>query len=139
MSRVEGLDALRRRWGAIPGAVREAVSAEMEVIAAALVTDMQKLAPKGDTLALVESIRWTWGDAPKGSMVIGRVGRGEYGALRITIYAGGGDAFYARFHEYGTVKMAAQPFFFVVWRARRRWVRSRLTRAINRAIRAAVA
>lgn len=137
MSQVQGLDELRRRWGAIPDAVREAVSTEMEAIAADLVADMRKLAPKGDTLTLVESIRWTWGDAPKGTMVLGRVGRGEYGALRITIYAGGGDAFYARFHEFGTVKMVAQPFFFVAWRARRRAVRARLTRAINKAIRAA--
>ena len=139
MSDIQGLDAFRRRWGAIPGAVRDAVATEMEAIAADLVADMRKLAPKGATLALVESIRWTWGEAPKGSMVIGRVGRGEYGALRITIYAGGGDAFYARFHEFGTVKMVAQPFFFVAWRARRRAIRGRLTRAINRAIRAALA
>mgnify|MGYP001180951980 CR=1 FL=1 len=130
---VEGLEQFRRRWGAVPDAVRAAVATELEAIATALVADMRRLAPK-DKGTLAESIGWTWGDAPKGTMVVGTVGGREYGTLRITIYAGGGDAFHATFQEFGTVAMSANPFFYPAWRARRRGVKSRITRAINKAL-----
>ena len=134
---VQGLDKLNARWGAIPGKVRAAVSDEMEKIAQEVVRDMRRGAPK-DSGELVRSIDWTWGDVPKGTLTIGTVGGSEYGSLRITIYAGGkngdGDAFYARFQEFGTVKMPANPFFYPVWRARRRSIKGRITRAINKAI-----
>ncbi len=132
---VQGLTELERRWGAIPDLVREAVRDEFEAIAQGIVDDMRAIAPKGRTQRLMKSIGWTWGDAPRGTMVVGRVGGRAYGTMRITIYAGGGKAFYARFHEFGTRKMPAHPFFYPVWRARRRSVKTRITRAINKAIR----
>ena len=67
--------------------------------------------------------------------MIGTVGGREYGTMRITIYAGGGDAFYARFQEFGTVKMPANPFFFPVWRARRKRIKNRISRAVSKGIR----
>lgn len=134
---VQGLAELRRRWSAVPAKVREAVKDELEGIATSLVADMQRVARRGATLKLVNSIGWTWGAAPKGTMVVGTVGASEGSRLRITIYAGGGDAFYARFQEFGTVKMAANPFFFPVWRARRRSVKSKISRAISKAVKAA--
>lgn len=132
---VQGLDALNRRWGAIPGKVRAAAREALEEVAEDLVRQMRAAAPKGATGALARSIGWTWGDAPDGTMVIGTVAGSDYATMRITIYAGGGDAFYARFQEFGTVKMAANPFFYPVWRARKRGVKSKITRAINKAIR----
>lgn len=133
---VQGLDALNRRWGAIPGKVRAAAREALEEVAEDLVRQMRAAARKrtGD---LAKSIGWTWGDAPEGTMTIGTVaGSGsDYATMRITIYAGGGDAFYARFQEFGTVKMAANPFFYPVWRARKRGAKSKITRAINKAIR----
>lgn len=131
---VQGLAEFERRWRAIPVKVREAVRIQMEKIAWDLVEDMYNLAPQrtGD---LAGSIGWTWGDAPSGSMVIGRVGSRKYATMQITIFAGGGDAFYARFHEFGTSQMAAHPFFFPAWRARRRSVRSKISRAISKGIR----
>jgi len=74
-------------------------------------------------------------EAPAGSLTIGTVGGREFGTMRITIFAGGGDAFYARFQEFGTVDMTANPFFFPVWRAHRRRARTRISRAISKAIR----
>lgn len=135
---VDGLAELNRRWGAIPGQVREAAREALEDAAAEIVAQMRAVAPKGATGRLAGSINWTWGDAPSGSMVIGTVaGSGDdYATMRITIYAGGGEAFYAKFQEFGTVKMAANPFFYPVWRARRRGAKSKITRAINKAIRA---
>jgi HK97 gp10 family phage protein len=134
---VKGLAEFNRRWGAIPAKVRQAARDTLEQNAEEIVADMKRLAPKGESLDLVNSIGWTWGDAPEGSMVIGTVGGKEYSTLRITIYAGGGDAFYARFQEFGTKDMPANPFFFPVWRTRKRRVKSRLTRNINKAIKEA--
>lgn len=140
---VEGLDRFNRRMNAIPKRMREAVAEEMEKTAAEIVDKMRALAPKGRSQRLVNSIGWTWGDAPKGAIVLGSVrgtrrrSRGKnvgYAALRITIYAGGGSAFYAKFHEFGTVKMAASPFFYPSWRLYRRRVKSRINRAMKRAL-----
>lgn len=132
---VQGLDRLKARFDAIPQAVREAAKTELERSAQEIVDAMKRFAPS-ETGALRNSIGWTWGDAPAGSMTVGTVGGAEYGSLRITIYAGGGDAFYARFQEFGTVKMTAHPFFFPAWRAKKRKVKSRLSRAISKAIKA---
>lgn len=131
---VEGVDKLKRRWAAIPQKVRELTSKEMEQIAYDIVDDMYSLAPHltGD---LAGSIGWTWGEAPKGAMVLGKVAKNQYATMQITIFAGGGDQFYARFQEFGTVKMAANPFFFPAWRARKRSVKTRIGRAVGKAIR----
>lgn len=134
---VQGLAEFNRRWGSIPELVREAVRKEMERHARLIVSDMHRVVRRGKTGKLAGSIGWTWGDAPAGAMVLGTVGGREYGTLRITIYAGGGDAFYAWFHEFGTVNMPAHPFFYPVWRARRRKVKGGVTRAMNKAIRSA--
>lgn len=86
--------------------------------------------------ALRDSIAWTWGKAPEGSFVIGEVRSSDIaGDLTITIYAGGPDdeAFYARFIEFGTQSMKAQPFFYPAYRAMRKRAKSRITRAINKA------
>lgn len=133
--------AMERRFAAIPVKVREAVRYAMADQADKLVEEMFNLAPK-DTYELVSSIGWTWGDAPAGTMAIGTVGGPggtEYGSMKITIFAGGGDAFHARFQEFGTVDMAANPFFYPVWRLRRRRVRSAISRAMRKAIREAMA
>lgn len=132
---VQGLAEMHHRWGAVPEKVRAAARRAMEDVATQLVAEMRALAPKRSG-RLARSINWTWGDAPAGSLTIGTVGGLEYGAMRITIYAGGKAAYWARFQEFGTVKMAAHPFFYPVWRTRRRGAKSKITRAINKAIRA---
>lgn len=132
---VQGLDRLQARWQAIPQKAVANVTAAMEKVAGEIVADMERLAPKGKSRELLGSIGWTWGDAPKGTMTIGSVGGQEYGALRITFYAGGGKAFYARFQEHGTVKMPANPFFYPVWRIWKKRVRARMSAAFRKALR----
>ncbi|GAA6190890.1 HK97-gp10 family putative phage morphogenesis protein [Phaeobacter sp. NW0010-22] len=131
---VQGLDRFNRRWQAIPKNARINVRAAMEDAATDIVEEMASRAPylEGELQA---SIGWTWGEAPKGSLTIGSVGGTNYGALRITIYVGGGDAFHARFQEFGTANMPANPFFFPVWRARRKRVKGQISRALSKSIR----
>lgn len=131
---VKGMAEFQRRWFAIPVKVRQAARETLEQNAEEIVKDMRRAAPVGERGNLLHSINWTWGDAPEGSMAIGTVGGSKYATMRITIYAGGGDAFYAHFQEFGTVNMHANPFFFPVYRARKKRVKSRLTRNINKAI-----
>jgi len=127
-----GLDKLRAKFRALPGAVRDEIRAAMEAGAAEVVRMARSLCPvdRGD---LRDSIGWTWGEAPAGSITLGQAkgpGEGE----RITIYAGDEKAFYARWVEFGTVKMPARPFFYPSWRALRKRVKGRHTRALTKAL-----
>jgi HK97 gp10 family phage protein len=54
--------------------------------------------------------------------------------LQITFYAAQDDAFYLRFHEFGTRNMAARPFFFPAYRSNRKRASSRIKSAIRRAV-----
>jgi HK97 gp10 family phage protein len=132
-TRIQGVDRLKRKLRRFPDAAREEIAKAMEQSANEIVALMKSLVPV-DTGDAQMSISWTWGDAPKGSMVLGKVRQGGKGAgnLVITIFAGGGEAFYARFLEFGTKNMPAHPFFYPAWRALRRRVRGRTTRAINK-------
>lgn len=130
---VQGLAKLNARWSKIPARVKAEVTKELEKQAQDIVDDMYSVAPQ-DTGDMAGSIGWTWGDAPKGTMAIGTVGGRDYGTLRITIYAGGGKAFYARFVEFGTVKKHARPFFFPVWRTRKKKAQAGIRRAMKRGI-----
>lgn len=133
---------LRRKLYATRQRVYAAVRVEMEAVATKLVAEMKLLVPV-DSGALRDSIGWTWGEAPKGSMAISQLkGRGRDG-LYISIYAGtrdkklgDQDAFYARWQEFGTKDMPANPFFYVVWRANRRRVRAGISRTVRKAVKA---
>lgn len=139
---------LKRKLRAIPDKVVSAVKGQMEVHAAQIVAEMRMLAPvlkdpdkRRTPGALRDSIGWTWGKAPKGAMTIATVKGRAVDGLFITIYAGtrdkklgASDAFYARFQEFGTAKMPASPFFFVVWRSNKQRVRSSISRAVKKAV-----
>lgn len=150
---VIGLDRLRRKLTkTIPEAAQRRIKEAMEQSANEAVALMQTLAPNGATGRLARSIGWTWGDAPRGSIAIATSTR-RSNNMRITIYAGGGEAFYARFVEFGTAPhvnkgkfagsrhpgTAAQPFFYPGWRVVRRRVKGRVTRAIKAAAKEAAA
>lgn len=139
---VEGLSAFQRKMALIPKAVTDELRKELEKQAEELVAMMRRVAPRGETGTLVASINWTWGAAPRGTISVGTVATSETSDLRITIYAGGKvgdrDAFYARFQEFGTRNMPANPFFFPSYRAKRRAIRSGLSRAIKRGLKNAI-
>ncbi|WP_347311367.1 HK97 gp10 family phage protein [Defluviimonas sp. SAOS-178_SWC] len=149
---VEGMDRLRARFRALPKEIRQAVRDEMERAAEDYVALMRRLAPRGKSGKLAASIGWTWGDAPSGAIVVQQMyGDGPTNIdMRITIFAGSDEVFYARFVEFGTRAHAlalnasvergkrqdqggwhpgatAQPFFFPAVRAKKRTT----TRRIN--------
>lgn len=131
---VLGLDRLRRKLTrTIPSSVRSRTREAMARSAREIVDMMEALAPH-DTGTLKGSIGWTWGQAPSGSIVVAQSDGGDTD-MRITIYAGDQDAFYARFIEFGTMNMRPHPFFYPSWRANRVRARRRINTAMRRAIR----
>ena len=140
---VEGLTAFQRKMALIPKSVTDELRKELEKQASELVAMMQRVVPV-DQGNLRASIGWTWGAAPEGSMSVGTVAASAESDLRITIFAGqtgkkkDGGTFYARFQEFGTKNMAANPFFFPSYRAKRRTIRSAMTRAIKRGLKNAI-
>ena len=132
---VEGLDRMKRRFNrTIPDAVRKATRDAMEKGAGEIVAMAKNLAPV-DSGDLRDSIGWTWGAAPKGSITLSKAS--TEGGETITIYAGNSEAFYARWVEFGHQNAAPYPFFFPSYRTLKRRVKGRITRAMKKAIRAA--
>lgn len=120
-----GLSQLERKLRAIPKATRIDVRGVLEKSASEMVTLAQSLAPtdEGD---LVASIRQ-------------HPGRND---LAVVVRAGGEATTtngydHAFAVEHGTANMAEQPFFWNSYRAIKKKAKSRATRAIRRAARAA--
>ena len=129
----------------------------MEQGAAEIVALMKHLAPE-DEGDLIDSIGWTWGEAPTGALVLGEVGGLSDKTLRITIYAGNEktivtNARGVRFQnailqEFGVAPhraggkfkgarhpgSAPHPYFYVSWRTLKRRTKSRITRAMKKGI-----
>lgn len=129
---VKGLRSLERKLTrTIPDRVRRAVRAAMEKSADEIVAMAKGLVPV-DSGDLKASIGWTWGKAPKGSVALAK--SGSAGGESITIFAGNSEAFYARWVEFGTVKMPPSPYFFVSYRANKRRAKGRINRAIKKGL-----
>lgn len=147
---VTGVKELERKLTVeFPALVEQRVKEALEKAASQVVAQMKARAPiyTGTDLvrsdgrpirpgALRDSIAWTWGDAPKGTVALGSVqtGLAREGTTKLTIYAGNKEAFYARWAEFGTRKWRGNPFFFGTWRNYKRKVKGMLTRAIRKAI-----
>ena len=126
----------------IPDMAVDAAKRAMEEGAQEIVEAMRAAAPKGATGNLRDSIGWTWGDVPPGAFMIDEIRSGknqgdQYATMRLKIYAGSSDVFYARFQEFGTVKHPAHPFFLPTWKAKkaafRKHIRARVRPAIKEA------
>ncbi|QWY83300.1 putative tail component protein [Rhizobium phage RHph_X2_25] len=149
-AKVAGLDRLNRKLALLPIVAQRKIRDAMSDGAGEIVSMMKSLVAV-DSGDLKDSIAWTWGAAPKGALTIATVrGRGVRSTgseNTITIYAGNAEAFYARFVEFGTAAhtaggmfegatipaIPASPFFYVSWRANRKRVKSKITRAVNKA------
>lgn len=130
---VQGVARLTKKLTVtLPRRIEDATRKAMETGAEELVAMMKRLVPVDDG-DLRDSIGWKWGAAPGGSIALAESEPDARG-MRITIYAGNEKAYYARWQEFGTVKMAANPFFFPSWRALRKRIRSRITREMRRAV-----
>ena len=126
----------------IPDVAVDAARQAMEEVAQEIVEAMRAAAPKGKTGRLRDSIGWTWGDLPPGTFMIDEIRSGknkgdQYATLRIKIYAGNREAFYARFQEFGTRSQPAQPFFFSTWKRERAKFRRKIRAAIRKRIKEA--
>ncbi|AXQ93203.1 HK97 gp10 family phage protein [Cereibacter azotoformans] len=139
MARILNLARLERKLRRLPTAALAEIKPAMEAAAKEMVAMMKSLVPE-DTGALKDSIGWTWGKAPKGSMVIAAVKASLGGELTITIYAGSRDkglgdmdAYYARWVEFGTQKMTARPYFYVSYRANKKSAGRKIRAGVRRA------
>lgn len=143
---VKGGSDLRKKFEAIPKRLGGAATAAMEKGAQELVDMMKRLVPV-DSGTLRDSIGWTWGDAPDGAKVISQSGADSRG-LKITVYAGSKEAFYAMWVEFGTEAhlaggkfegaeipaQPAQPFFFPAYRSLKKRIRARIKRQTRAAM-----
>lgn len=123
---------LNRKLGRLPVVAKEEIRKAIAQSARDIADLAEQLVPK-DTGKLAGSIGWTWGAAPKGSMILSRVmASGAASDMIATVYAGDDEAFYARWVEFGTKSQAAQPFFYVSYRALRKRIKSRMRSAAGR-------
>jgi len=98
---------LRQKLRALPEAIKAKIRPAMEKGAQDIVDMAQHFVPVGDSRALLNSIDWSWGPAPKGSISVSHGLRaGGLDDLKqnllITVYAGNEVAYYARWVEFGT-------------------------------------
>lgn len=124
---------LGRRLAAIPLVVRDAALATTIAQATALAATMRSLAPE-DRGGLKESIAVTRAghrtppySQPGGSMTV------PDNAAAVTV--GDAETRYPHLVEYGTVKAAAQPFFWPAVRLHNKKAKAAIKRAVGRAVR----
>lgn len=151
---VRGKEAFRRKFARLKSDLVKELSEAMEKSAVELVREMKAIAPNAE---IRNSIKWTWGDAPKGSTVLATSSGGRgYETLRITVYTDRDIAWFAHLFEFGTRQrfrkkvggkyasanpkststgtLTAQPFFFPSYRANRRRIKGRINRALRKVV-----
>lgn len=149
---VTGRERLLAKMAALPVEIRKELGAAVKAGANDIVALQKRLAPKR-TGALAASIVATSGKAaPKYSTFKGKGGGGESDPdLSVTISAGNAQVRYAHLVEFGTAPHTAgglyegaqhpgakpAPFFFTGYRALKRRVKGRITRATRKAARKA--
>lgn len=111
------------RMAAIPAAIKGEVRVAMAENRTELAEAIRRAAPEDDG-DLRDSV--TSRDISNASRIAGQVS------------AGNEKAFYARMVECGTPRQAAQPFFYPMYRARKKRLKSRISRAAGKGARRAV-
>lgn len=124
---------LQRKLQALPNAVKAPIRAAMVASANEIVAMAKSLVPV-DKGTLRNSIGWTWGRPPSGSVSLG-VAQALGGELSLTVFAGNDKAYYARWVEFGTTQNVAQPYFFPSYRARKKNMKARINKAMRDAAR----
>lgn len=128
--KIAGKDKFLRQIGALPAALRAEVRKALEA-SAEETTDLMKRFVPVESGKLRASIGYGFEGVPAGaSKSASRSAKAETG-LAVTMYAGGREAFYARYQEFGTQDMVAQPFFYPGYRLGRKRAKARLARAVR--------
>ena len=131
MAKSPQIARLERLFNAVPETVKTSIARSLETSAQEIVDLAKHLCPVDDG-TLRDSIGWTWGDAPEGSIVLAAT---DSAAMRITIYAGNDEAFYARWVEFGTSNTPPQGFMYPAYRLKRKKVVNRTKRDMAKAFR----
>lgn len=126
--KIQGREKFDRQLAALPGAMKAEIRKALEVSAAETVDLMRRFAPVKSG-RLRASINFTFGEAPKGALASGARSAKADAELSVTMFAGGGETFYARFQEFGTTEMPANPFFFPAYRLGRKRAKARIARS----------
>lgn len=126
---------------------------------AAEVARLQKSLVHNLTGRTAKSIQYGLGDPPKGAKLIGGASAGDTSGstVKVSIWAGDDEAYYVRWEEFGTKPSVKgetvtdakgrrrkarrthpgtkpSPFFFPAWRALKRSVKTRISRAASKAL-----
>ncbi len=148
MAKLSRRENLLRKMAAMPSAVRSAIKQALAQGADEITDEMERLAPKR-TGKLRKSITQTWGGGKvRYSSLAGTAGEAGDPDLSVRISAGNGEVRYAHLVEFGTAPhlnggtfagsrhpgTSPQPFFFPAYRANRRRVKSRISRATTKAV-----
>lgn len=162
MPRIKNRDRLRRRLLALPKNIREEIKPAL-ASGATEITELQYALVPVDTGLLRASIDWGFGEPPRESKLGGGGDKeppGNTNDLKVSIWAGSFEAYYARWVEFGTHARAAgpyrdekghkrnagaaghratpaKPFFFGPYRALRGKVFAKISAATNKAIKKA--
>lgn len=135
MAKLSRRDKAVMKLAALPKSVRAAVAAETE----RQVRDLAGLIKRRAPVAQID------GGELKASVTVhqgGAPGTNKAKAdpeLTFDIVAGGKDAFYARWQEFGNVHHGAQPFFYPSYRQRKTAIKRSISRAVNKAAKAVAA
>ncbi len=119
-----GRAQLHRQLQSVPRIIRAEVGNTLRQQAADLSRQIRTAAPRDDGV-LQASVGWKW---------LQRRTDGREG-FAVRVFAGGRQAFYATFLEFGTSTRKPHPFFWPVYRANRSRIRGALSRAVTRAVR----
>lgn len=132
MAKLTRRDKALMKFAALPKAVRAAAATETAKQAKELAGIMQRRAPVARVHGgeLKASVTVHQGGAP------GTNKAKSDPELTFDIVAGGRDAFYARWQEFGNVHHGAQPFFYPSYRQKKSAMKRAISAAVGKAARA---
>jgi HK97 gp10 family phage protein len=153
MAKFSRREYLLKKMAAMPPAVRSAVKQALAQGADDVTDAMKRLVPV-DSGKLQGSIRQTWGGRKVAyASLSGAASASGDPELTVTISAGDSGVRYAHLVEFGTAPhinggrfagsrhpgAAAKPFFYPAYRANKRRVKARISRATTKAVKALAA
>ncbi|MUZ65332.1 HK97-gp10 family putative phage morphogenesis protein [Agrobacterium vitis] len=149
--KIRNLDRLKRRIRSMPSATKTEIRAALDDGSSEMVDLAKSFVPE-KTGALARSIDKTWGEyKPENANVRGVSSGGGGHELSVVIHAGDAEAYYASWVEFGTAPHTnggkfkgtmnpgakANPYFFPAYRLLKKRMKSKLSRAMRRAIKKA--